>query len=186
MSCLAKFLVRKTWISSSKTRKTLFAAIDITLADLEKIRNRTSIYWIYFIWSKSSWTQFTEGKTRISSSITKKKKIFCSKRPFFSIFSTDKTQVVDIYQIYFIWSKSCLSQFSIRKTWISSAKTKKSLFVPFELFLTNIVQIRHRKSIYTGFTSFGASHVKRIFQYGKREFRPPKRKKLHLLRLTIL
>jgi hypothetical protein len=65
-------------------------------------------------------------------------------------------------------------------------QNEKSLFAPIDISLAYLVQIRLTTSIYTRFTSFGATHVLRKFQYDKREFRPPKRKKIHLLRLTFL
>jgi hypothetical protein len=87
------------------------------------------------------------------------KKFECSDWHDFSIFSTDNTQHVNIYQIYFIWSKSCLAHFSVQKTWISTSKTQKNLFAPSDISLAYLAQIRLRTSIYTRFTSFEAGHV---------------------------
>jgi hypothetical protein len=41
----------------------------------------------------------------------------------------------------------------------------KTSFAPIDIALAYLVQIRLRTSIYTGFTSFGASNVLRKFQY---------------------
>jgi hypothetical protein len=65
-------------------------------------------------------------------------------------------------------------------------QTQETSFAAIDNSLEYLIQIIVRTSIYTRFTSFGASHVWNKFEYGKREFRPPKRKKIRLLRLTIL
>jgi hypothetical protein len=57
-------------------------------------------------------------------------------------------------------------------------KHKKISFPPIDISLAYFKCIRLMTSIYTRFTSFEASHVYRNFQYGKREFHPPKRKNL--------
>jgi hypothetical protein len=105
------------------------------------------------------------------------KTVTCCDRHFFSIFSTNKTKDVDIYQIYFIWSKSCLAQISEQKTWISSSKPQEFSFDPIGNPLAYLAQLRPRTSIYIRFISLGASHVLLNFRNEKCEFRPPTRQK---------
>jgi hypothetical protein len=111
------------------------------------------------------------------------KKFICSDWHFCSILIQIRIRT-SIYT-RFIWSKSCLVQFSVQKTWIFSSKTQKPSSDPNDISLAYLVYLRLRTPIYTRFTSFGASHVYRNFRYRKREFRPPKRKLIRLLRLTI-